>query len=80
MYINPEESCFLLLNTPVLSSSLNSSTARVKRESDLFIPVKAYASIQNSIHVFGNRVEHSKKDCLEENGAKLVKLPNVELY
>ena len=69
--MNPEESRLLLLNAPVLPSSLNSSTGQGTTRiwyTDFFIAVKVYVSIQNSIHIFGNL--HSQKDYFEENGAK----------
>ena len=48
--MNPEESRLLLLNAPVLPSSLNSSTGQGTTRiwyTDFFIAVKVYASIQN---------------------------------
>ena len=47
----------ILLNAPVLPSSLNSSTGQgtaTLQYTDFFIAVKVYVGIQNSIHIFGN--------------------------
>ena len=68
--MNPEESRLLLLNAPVLPSSLNSSTGQDTTRiwyTDFFIAVKVYVSIQNSIHIF------------ETNTVKKIILKKMEL-